>query len=247
MNSSLEIGLLVSALIKAQQEFDPVLKSKNNPFFKSKYADLLAGIEATQPALIANGLVVTQFPVSNTDGVGVLSILAHTSGQFISQEYVLPLGKKDAQTGVAAVTYARRCAYLAIIGVAAEDDDGNTAVGRWKEPKKIAPPRAEIPAELPKTTPLVFLSTPNHGDAMPDDNQMAEFGERIKALAFTLKSNGLTDKNLPPSRKIIAYLLRCVGVKDPKEISVVQFEEFLEFAGNANPKSLAAMVEAGYK
>ena len=152
MQQSVEIGQLVAALIKAQQQFDPIIKSKNNPFFKSKYADLQAVIEATQPTLIANGLVITQFPVSDEKGVGVLSVLAHTSGQFISESVTLPLGKNDAQTGVAAVTYARRTAWLGIIGVAAEDDDGNTAANREvdKATKVSKPtPVAAAPAAKP--------------------------------------------------------------------------------------------------
>jgi hypothetical protein len=132
MIKSDSIGLLTAALIAAQNEFLPVLKTKENPAYKrgnvtSKYAGLDDALEATQPALGKNGLVVIQFPINDTDRVGVFSMLVHTSGEFIGDGFTLPLAKQDPQGGVAAVTYARRCGLLAILGVAAEDDDGNTA------------------------------------------------------------------------------------------------------------------------
>jgi len=130
MQKSESISKLISALAVAQADFDPILKDKDNPFFHSKYADLASVIAATQPALLKNGLVVSQFPVAEDGRVGVLTILAHTSGEFIAESYALPIAKQDAQTGVGAVTYARRASYSGVIGVAAVDDDGNTAAGR---------------------------------------------------------------------------------------------------------------------
>lgn len=137
MNKSDSIGALTAALIAAQNEFLPVLKTKENPAYKrenargvkitSKYAGLDDALEATQPALAKNGLAVLQFPINDGDRIGVLSFLSHISGEFIYDSFTLPLSKQDPQGGVGAVTYARRTGYLAILGIAAEDDDGNTA------------------------------------------------------------------------------------------------------------------------
>lgn len=130
------IGSLVAALLKAKETFDPILKQSENPFFKkngqnSKYADLGTAIKATESSLATNGLAISQFPVNDGDRVGVLTLLVHISGEYFGESFTLALGdKQNAQTGVAAVTYARRTGYLAVIGVAAEDDDGNTAAGR---------------------------------------------------------------------------------------------------------------------
>lgn len=141
------IGQLVAALLEAKKTFDPVLKQSENPFFKrngqnSKYADLATAIHATENQLAANGLAISQFPVNDGDRVGVFTLLVHTSGEYYGDSFTLALGEKqNAQTGVAAVTYARRTGYLAVLGVAAEDDDGNTAAGRTSsdEPSYEAP------------------------------------------------------------------------------------------------------------
>jgi ERF superfamily len=128
------IGKLMTALALAKAAFSPVLKLNENPGFKrngkaSKYADLATAIEATEGPLLANGIVVSQFPVNDGERVGALTLLTHSSGEYMGEAFTLPLGQQNAQTGVAAVTYARRTAYLAALGIATEDDDGNTASG----------------------------------------------------------------------------------------------------------------------
>lgn len=129
------ISKLVSALAIAKAAFKPVLKLSENPGFKrngkaSKYADLATAIDATEDSLLANGLVVSQFPVNDGDRVGALTLLTHSSGEYLGEAFTLHLGQQTAQTGVAAVTYARRTGYLAALGIASEDDDGQTASGR---------------------------------------------------------------------------------------------------------------------
>ena len=127
-----QIGQLVAALASAQLQFEPLHKGSDNPFFKSRYADLSQVIAATRKALADNGLVVMQTPVVRDKLAGVVSILAHKSGEWIEDELLLPAGvaKFDAQTVGSAITYARRYSYQALIGVAAEeDDDANDASG----------------------------------------------------------------------------------------------------------------------
>ena len=134
-NRSLSIAKLAGALAKAQLSFQPVRKNTENLFYKSKYADLSAVIEATQKALAENGLVIIQSPKVDFEGkkAGVVSTLAHESGEWWENELLLPAkeGEKfDAQKVGSAVTYARRYSYQSIIGVAAElDDDANSASG----------------------------------------------------------------------------------------------------------------------
>src|SRR5208282_5935403 len=75
MGASPDIGKLVEALAAAQSEFLPIVKTKENPYFKSKYADLEDIISATRPALAKNGLVVFQLLETAQDGK---SVIIHT-------------------------------------------------------------------------------------------------------------------------------------------------------------------------
>ncbi len=129
------INKLVEALAKAKLAFDPALKDATNPAFRSKYADMASLIRATEESLSKNGLVVMQFPISLVDQqqAGVRTILAHSSGQSITSEYMMPAVVREAftpQTMGMALTYSRRYAYQAILGIAGEDDDGNSASGQ---------------------------------------------------------------------------------------------------------------------
>ncbi len=65
----------------------------------------------------------------------LVTTLRHVSGNTI--EGMLPLEPakpRDPQSMGSAITYARRYAYMAILGIAAEDDDGNAA-SRKPKPK----------------------------------------------------------------------------------------------------------------
>lgn len=127
MTKSETINELAAALAKAQGQIKGATKDSENPYFKSKYADLAAVWDACRTALSSNGLAVSQ-TLSGVDGAVVVStMLMHSSGQWI--EDTLTLTPKDAspQAFGSAATYGRRYALAAIVGVAPEDDDGNAA------------------------------------------------------------------------------------------------------------------------
>jgi len=58
----------------------------------------------------------------------------HASGEWLEQEFLIPLGKLDAHGAGSAITYARRYALQSIAGIPAEDDDGNAASTKPKHP-----------------------------------------------------------------------------------------------------------------
>lgn len=158
-------GQLVAALATAQQSFGPLVKTHVNSYTGKKYADLADVIAATQPSLSKNGLSVIQVPIRKDDAqeAGVLTILAHSSGEWISVELILPATmlakdgriKFDQQSIGSAITYARRYTWQALVGVAAEeDDDGNAATDQYDprvdapKPKTVkAPPTNPAPAK----------------------------------------------------------------------------------------------------
>ena len=132
MNKSDQINHLATALCKAQSEMAGASKDASNPFFKSKYADLGSVIKAIKTPFANNGLSYSQFPVTSAggQGIGVTTILMHSSGQWLQSEFYLPLAKLDPQAGGGAVTYARRYSLMAAAGIPAEDCDAEISMNR---------------------------------------------------------------------------------------------------------------------
>ena len=118
MNSSASIKELATALAKVQGKLTFAKKDSKNPFFKSNYADLESVWDACRDLLAEHGLSVMQFPGVYVEGNMVLTtILAHESGEWIVQDMSLPVSKPDAQGAGSAITYMRRYALAAVIGV----------------------------------------------------------------------------------------------------------------------------------
>lgn len=127
---------LFAALAKAQSEMQIAALDSENPYFKSKYADLASIVKASRPALTKNGLSVIQQILPNDDGQNILhTILCHSSGQWIESRMRILPSKPDVQSLISYVTYIRRAAYAALIGVVTgdEDDDGERAVAESRE------------------------------------------------------------------------------------------------------------------
>ncbi len=120
---------LYQALLKAQQEFGPVLKNATNPAYKSKYTDLSGVVETITETLHNNGLLVLQ-PTAVIDGENVVrTMVIHAeSAECLESTYkVVTKDATDPQKVGAGLTYARRYALMAFFGLAPEDDDGNVA------------------------------------------------------------------------------------------------------------------------
>ena len=126
------IGALAAALSKAQADITGALKDSSNPFFKSKYADLASCWDACRKQLAANNLAVIQTVSVNweRDESVLVTTLAHSSGEWVRSE--LPIRAKDnsPQAQGSSITYARRYALAAIVGLAQIDDDAEAAQGR---------------------------------------------------------------------------------------------------------------------
>jgi hypothetical protein len=134
--TTIEAGTLSAAMALAFAEIEAATKSANNPHFKSKYADLSSVIDAVKPALVNHGLFYTQQPQPCEGGVGVRTVLHHSSGESLDLGTLfVPANKQDAQGYGSALTYARRYGLMTAFGVPAEDDDGNAAVAAGAEPR----------------------------------------------------------------------------------------------------------------
>lgn len=130
MEKSESIKELAIALNKAQSEMSGASKAKDNPFFKSKYADMSEVIKAVKEPFANNGLSYVQFPIEEGGRIGIETILMHTSGEYLSNSFTVQLTKQDAQGAGSAITYCRRYGLQAVAGIPSEDDDGNNARGK---------------------------------------------------------------------------------------------------------------------
>ena len=127
MNKSDSIKLLAVAMCKAQAEMGGAHKGANNPFFKAKYADLGAVVQAVKGPFASNGLSYVQFPINDGDKIGVETILMHESGEWLMNSFTVKASKQDAQGAGSVITYCRRYGLQSIAGIPSEDDDGNGA------------------------------------------------------------------------------------------------------------------------
>ena len=151
MERSESIKELAVALSGAQAKIDGAEKGKENPAFRSKYADLGAVWEAIQPVLGEFGLSIMFLPGKTENKVHHISYLVmHKSGEFIHEEFCTPIMKEDPQGVGSAITYARRYISSAVFGVCPEDDDGNAASGKNYNYK--APAQAPSAGDVKSTT-----------------------------------------------------------------------------------------------
>lgn len=175
MNKSDSIQNLSAALVKAQAEMPPVPFNKTNPFLKNRYADLGAIIDTAQPILAKHGLAVSQLCTTEGERVGVETVLIHTSGEWLSSSMEIPAaeerGKSSAQVAGSIVTYIRRYALAAILGMYAdEDQDGNdpkpvkakvSANGNNGKPASIATMTIEQAGKVTNRDGISYLEIPS--------------------------------------------------------------------------------------
>tara|TARA_Y100000310_G_scaffold281426_1_gene301888 strand:+ start:710 stop:1390 length:681 start_codon:yes stop_codon:yes gene_type:complete len=176
MNQSESIKAIAPALLAAQKAIKKVSKTADNPYFKSKYADLVAVIDATKKPLNDNDIVFLQAVGGNGDGPYVETVLLHTSGEWVSTQTPIYCKKPDdPQAFGSGVTYSKRYALQALLGLPSEDDDGEAAVARDK---------AEASPDAETTT------TREERAAKPDENMANEFDVLLKSWAAKFLLNG---------------------------------------------------------
>lgn len=151
MKTSEQIDKLAEALAAAQGAIKAATKDAENPFFKSSYATLDSVWTACREPLSKHGLSVIQVPLTDADGLHLVTRLCHSSGQWIEGDLSIKPSKDDLQGIGSAITYARRYMLGAMVGVATDaDDDGNDA--STKKPQSKQPPQANQQPPKQKAT-----------------------------------------------------------------------------------------------
>ncbi len=156
---SQDVTTLAKALLAVQKQLQPAFKDAANPFTKSNYATLNSVMEACRDALQSNGIWMTQLPMPTPEHLGSGHLALQTkfthasSGQWQASLTIVPLPKNDPQGMGSAMTYARRYALTAMLGIVTEDDDGESA----KIPtKRTSSPKQSRSSNIPQNTQQAY-------------------------------------------------------------------------------------------
>lgn len=196
---SSEIGSLAEALAKAQSVMKGAKEDASNPFYKSTYADLTSVWTACKESLSSNGLAIMQ-PTTMKDGVIFLvTMLLHSSGQWIKGFYPIMPVKNDPQALGSAITYARRYSLAALVGVcpAGDDDDAESAMDR--------------PVEKSKPTvskPVVAQKGLSKGQCAMLDGYFSEDKEAMQKIKDTLHIEQVYDMEPKDFDRTVEFLKR---------------------------------------
>lgn len=184
MEKSESIKELATALSKAQGEIKPALKDSDNPFFKSKYADLASVWEVCREPLSKNGLSISQHPSLDGNAVSIETMVMHTSGEWLLSKLSMTPKDLTPQSIGSAITYARRYALSSIVGIASEiDDDGNAASQVAKAVKAVPKtPAAPVKLDVPG---VQIISDPKYQQGVKELQKTFQKVQRDDDVPFT--------------------------------------------------------------
>lgn len=221
MDQSPTIGAIAAAIAKAQGAIPNVRKShtakiqtKAGGAYSYKYADLADVWDAVRSVLAANGLAVIQSPESMSEGLAIVTTIAHESGEWISGLITMPLADRTPQSLGTAITYLRRYGLCAMLGIVSDEDgdaqdrqESAQSAQPYQQPRQ-APPAPQRPAqkatgskaEAPRAVLVARLrelwaeerrlggNTPAADLVWDIDNEEDASIEQIKALGMDVKA-----------------------------------------------------------
>jgi len=169
MQKSESIKNIAIAMCEVQASMEAASKSKENPFFNSKYAELSEVLRCIKDVIPSKNLSFMQMPSFENGVVSVETIVMHSSGEWISSISSAPISKNNPQGVGDAITYLRRYSLAAIFGLAQKDDDGNS--NSENSPSKPVSKDDDKPwyNEPDYQTDLEGITTAIRGGTPPDD------------------------------------------------------------------------------
>jgi hypothetical protein len=121
----------------AQLAMQAARADSKNPHFKSSYADITSVLDAIKEPLGKNQIAVFQIPWDDDTGTYCITLLVHSSGQYIGSKLKLVFLKQDMQSKGGALTYAKRYSLTSLVGLGEKDDDGESLMDRGNTQKAI--------------------------------------------------------------------------------------------------------------
>lgn len=225
---------LNAALLAFQAEAPALQRTALNPHFRSRYVPLDELMGVVLPLLNKHGIVLAQTPcrMSEDAAPALTTRLTHAeSGEYVEGTMPLLLTKSDPQAQGAAITYARRYALMAMLGlVADEDDDGNAATPRAT---RRGARSTSAPAKEPKTEAdggQASEPLPPRGATSPSPPSGSTITDAQRKRLFAMaRERGIDDEALR------ALILRVVSVHStsaiPREKANAVFTAIEEWEG----------------
>lgn len=165
VEQSSEVKDLFAALLAFSIDAEQPIKNATNAHFGNTFADLRTVLATIKPTLIRHGLVITQLPAATEKGIGLCTMICHAAtGQWLRATVAMPVQQNTPQAAASAVTYARRYGLMAILNLAAEDDDAEAAMGRDTRMQQH---------RTRDGSPIVVMNNekPARGESTPDNDQ----------------------------------------------------------------------------
>jgi hypothetical protein len=127
---------LLQALAQFNKQVLPIVKGANNPFFKSKFADLTTIQQTIKTPLADNKLVITQANVWLDGHMFVETRVWHTeTGNYINSVFPVIVNKQSAQDYGSAVSYAKRYSLSGLLNLVIQDEDDDAEKATDRKPK----------------------------------------------------------------------------------------------------------------
>lgn len=186
---------LFSALSKAQGEFKAI--SKDRKGYNYNYADINDVLAEIRPILSKHGLFVMQMPQGDTQNLFMQTLIGHISGESIMFNTPMIVEKMNAQGYGSGLTYIRRYALVAALGLECDDDDGSASLSTSNRPN---PPQAKTSQARPGQAPVKkkLISEPQR--------------KRMYAIA----------KNVPESD--VKAILKDQGYESSKDVEIHDYD-----------------------
>lgn len=173
---------MLKDFLEVQKELKPVKKDGANPFHKSKYATFESVLDEALPVLHKHGFILNQIGGTDVNSNQTLrTIVTHVkTGNVVTSDFILVTTKNDPQSIGSSITYFKRYAIQALLGMSTEDDDGQAATHKPKEQQ--APPKSK-PAELPNAADKL---KPKKADQEVTNDMMKALGDKAKLTSKEL-------------------------------------------------------------
>ena len=183
---------LCAALAKAHTELTNPKKDSKAELgqYSYKYASLGAILDHVRPVLAKHGLSIAQNVEIQEGRVEVTTLLTHASGGWLSFGPIAGPTGNTWQTLGSGITYGRRYALTAALGIAAEDDDDAQLVSQRPKPERKPEPKPEPKSDVEDIAPVMVpggMNGPLKRDwisAVASEDQRRYLGSLVRKAGY---------------------------------------------------------------